>query len=141
VPRFNWHRVFHPLCGADLMTLLRLIAQHGLPSTAGSLWLNLLGGAVPPIAMAVTMTSIASCTTPSLPSARALRRAELSDRSAGERRWIEEAPDDISRDAGDVVVVAVVREGPAPSDRAGREHGAARGRFKEREVGAHVRML
>jgi omega-hydroxy-beta-dihydromenaquinone-9 sulfotransferase len=41
VPRSNWHRVFHPLCGADLMTLLRLIAQHGPPSTAGSLRLGI----------------------------------------------------------------------------------------------------
>jgi hypothetical protein len=33
--------VFHPLCGADLPTLLRLIAQNGLPSTAGSLRLGI----------------------------------------------------------------------------------------------------
>jgi omega-hydroxy-beta-dihydromenaquinone-9 sulfotransferase len=41
VPRSGWHRVFHPLCGADLATLLRLIAQNGLPSTAGSLRLGI----------------------------------------------------------------------------------------------------
>jgi omega-hydroxy-beta-dihydromenaquinone-9 sulfotransferase len=41
VSRSGWHRAFHPLCGADLATLLRLIAQNGLPSTAGSLRLGI----------------------------------------------------------------------------------------------------
>ena len=41
MPRSGWHRVFHPLCGADLATLLQLIAQNGLPSTAGSLRLGI----------------------------------------------------------------------------------------------------
>jgi omega-hydroxy-beta-dihydromenaquinone-9 sulfotransferase len=41
VPRSGWHRVFHPLCGADLATLLQLVAQNGLPSTAGSLRLGI----------------------------------------------------------------------------------------------------
>jgi len=41
VPRSNWHRVFHPLCGADLTTLLRLIACNGLPSGAGLLRLTI----------------------------------------------------------------------------------------------------
>ena len=35
MPRSGWHRLFHPLCGADLATLLRLIAQNGLPSASG----------------------------------------------------------------------------------------------------------
>jgi omega-hydroxy-beta-dihydromenaquinone-9 sulfotransferase len=29
---FPWHRVFHPLCGADPMTLARLVVRRGLPS-------------------------------------------------------------------------------------------------------------
>jgi hypothetical protein len=33
---FPWHRVFHPLCGADPLTLLRLVLRHGLPSFQGS---------------------------------------------------------------------------------------------------------
>jgi hypothetical protein len=37
MPRSDWHRVFHPLCGADLATLLRLIAHNGLPSAFGFL--------------------------------------------------------------------------------------------------------
>ena len=32
---FPWHRVFHPLCGADPLTLLALVARHGPPSPAG----------------------------------------------------------------------------------------------------------
>ena len=34
---FPWHRVFHPLCGADTLTLLRLVARHGPPSAKGAL--------------------------------------------------------------------------------------------------------
>lgn len=34
---FPWHRVFHPLCGADTVTLLRLLARHGPPSGRGAL--------------------------------------------------------------------------------------------------------
>lgn len=30
-----WHRVFHPLCGADPLTLLRLVARHGPPEGGG----------------------------------------------------------------------------------------------------------
>jgi omega-hydroxy-beta-dihydromenaquinone-9 sulfotransferase len=41
VPRSDWHRVFHPLCGADLATLLRLIAHNGLPSAFGFLRLGI----------------------------------------------------------------------------------------------------
>ncbi len=33
---FPWHRVFHPLCGADPVTLLSLVARHGLPSWRGA---------------------------------------------------------------------------------------------------------
>ena len=29
---FPWHRVFHPLCGADPLTLAGLVARRGLPS-------------------------------------------------------------------------------------------------------------
>jgi hypothetical protein len=36
-PRFGWHRVFHPLCGADPVTLLGLLARNGPPSAAGLL--------------------------------------------------------------------------------------------------------
>ena len=32
---FPWHRVFHPLCGADPVTLLRLLLRHGPPSAKG----------------------------------------------------------------------------------------------------------
>lgn len=32
---FPWHRVFHPLCGADPATLLRLLLRHGPPSPRG----------------------------------------------------------------------------------------------------------
>ncbi|MBP1804905.1 sulfotransferase family protein [Rubellimicrobium aerolatum] len=32
---FPWHRVFHPLCGADPVTLLRLVARNGPPSARG----------------------------------------------------------------------------------------------------------
>ena len=35
--RTDWHRVFHPLCGADPLTLVRLLARHGLPSRRGAL--------------------------------------------------------------------------------------------------------
>jgi omega-hydroxy-beta-dihydromenaquinone-9 sulfotransferase len=34
---FGWHRVFHPLCGADPVTLARLVARAGPPSLRGSL--------------------------------------------------------------------------------------------------------
>lgn len=34
---FAWHRVFHPLCGADPLTLLRLVARSGPPSPRGAL--------------------------------------------------------------------------------------------------------
>lgn len=37
---FGWHRVFHPLCGADPATLLQLIARNGLPSASGLLRLT-----------------------------------------------------------------------------------------------------
>jgi hypothetical protein len=40
-PRSDWHRVFHPLCGADPATLLRLIARNGLPSASGLLRLTI----------------------------------------------------------------------------------------------------
>ena len=33
---FPWHRVFHPLCGADLGTLAGLVARRGLPSWRGA---------------------------------------------------------------------------------------------------------
>lgn len=33
---FPWHRVFHPLCGADPCTLLRLVLHHGPPSATGA---------------------------------------------------------------------------------------------------------
>ncbi|TNC74768.1 sulfotransferase family protein [Rubellimicrobium roseum] len=33
---FPWHRIFHPLCGADPVTLLRLVARHGPPSVRGT---------------------------------------------------------------------------------------------------------
>ena len=33
---FPWHRVFHPLCGADPVTLLRLLLRHGPPSPRGA---------------------------------------------------------------------------------------------------------
>jgi omega-hydroxy-beta-dihydromenaquinone-9 sulfotransferase len=36
-PGFGWHRVFHPLCGADIGTLRGLVARNGLPSASGSL--------------------------------------------------------------------------------------------------------
>lgn len=32
---FPWHRIFHPLCGADPLTLLRLVARHGPPAPSG----------------------------------------------------------------------------------------------------------
>ena len=32
---FPWHRVFHPLCGADPITLARLVAARGAPSWRG----------------------------------------------------------------------------------------------------------
>lgn len=35
--RSDWHRVFHPLCGADPLTLARLLARHGRPSPRGAL--------------------------------------------------------------------------------------------------------
>lgn len=35
-PGFPWHRAFHPLCGADPVTLLRLAARRGAPSAAGA---------------------------------------------------------------------------------------------------------
>ncbi|MDX1539810.1 MAG: sulfotransferase [Geminicoccaceae bacterium] len=35
MPNVAWHRVFHPLCGADPRTLLGLVARHGMPSPAG----------------------------------------------------------------------------------------------------------
>jgi omega-hydroxy-beta-dihydromenaquinone-9 sulfotransferase len=31
----HWHRVFHPLCGSDLRTLLVLLARNGAPSRRG----------------------------------------------------------------------------------------------------------
>lgn len=34
---FPWHHLFHPLCGADTLTLLRLLARHGPPSAKGAL--------------------------------------------------------------------------------------------------------
>jgi hypothetical protein len=37
VPQSGWHRIFHPLCGADPATLLRLIARNGMPSASGAL--------------------------------------------------------------------------------------------------------
>ena len=33
---FPWHRVFHPLCGADLATLARLVLRRGPPSWRGA---------------------------------------------------------------------------------------------------------
>ena len=33
---FPWHRVFHPLCGADPLTLVRLLLRHGPPSVQGT---------------------------------------------------------------------------------------------------------
>jgi omega-hydroxy-beta-dihydromenaquinone-9 sulfotransferase len=36
MPGFPWHRVFHPLCGADPVTLAGLVARRGLPSPAGA---------------------------------------------------------------------------------------------------------
>ncbi|TNC48488.1 sulfotransferase [Rubellimicrobium rubrum] len=33
---FPWHRVFHPLCGADPLTLLRLVLRNGPPSLGGT---------------------------------------------------------------------------------------------------------
>lgn len=33
---FPWHRVFHPLCGADLATLAGLVARRGPPSWRGT---------------------------------------------------------------------------------------------------------
>ena len=44
MPRSDWHRVFHPLCGADPATLLRLIAHNGLPSASGFLRLGIALG-------------------------------------------------------------------------------------------------
>jgi omega-hydroxy-beta-dihydromenaquinone-9 sulfotransferase len=41
VRRSDWHRIFHPLCGADPVTLLRLIARNGLPSRSGLLRLTI----------------------------------------------------------------------------------------------------
>ncbi len=32
---FPWHRLFHPLCGADPVTLAGLVARRGLPSLTG----------------------------------------------------------------------------------------------------------
>lgn len=32
---FPWHRVFHPLCGADPLTLAGLVARRGLPAPRG----------------------------------------------------------------------------------------------------------
>lgn len=32
---FPWHRVFHPLCGADPLTLVHLVRRYGLPSRRG----------------------------------------------------------------------------------------------------------
>ncbi|MBM9595188.1 sulfotransferase family protein [Roseitranquillus sediminis] len=37
MPRVAWHRVFHPLCGADPLTLVRLLARWGPPSRRGAL--------------------------------------------------------------------------------------------------------
>ncbi len=34
--RIRWHRVFHPLCGADPVTLARLVARCGLPGPGGA---------------------------------------------------------------------------------------------------------
>ena len=39
--RSNWHRVFHPLCGADPATLVELIVRNGLPSASGLLRLGI----------------------------------------------------------------------------------------------------
>ncbi len=33
---FPWHRVFHPLCGADPLTLAALVLRHGAPSLQGT---------------------------------------------------------------------------------------------------------
>lgn len=33
--RFPWHRIFHPLCGADLLTLAGLVGRSGVPSPVG----------------------------------------------------------------------------------------------------------
>jgi hypothetical protein len=50
VPQSGWHRIFHPLCGADPATLLRLIARNGMPSASGALRLA--------IALASSMTRL-----------------------------------------------------------------------------------
>jgi omega-hydroxy-beta-dihydromenaquinone-9 sulfotransferase len=50
VPQSGWHRIFHPLCGADPATLLRLIARNGLPSASGALRLA--------VALASSMTRL-----------------------------------------------------------------------------------
>jgi omega-hydroxy-beta-dihydromenaquinone-9 sulfotransferase len=42
VPQSGWHRIFHPLCGADPATLLRLIARNGMPSASGALRLAIV---------------------------------------------------------------------------------------------------
>jgi hypothetical protein len=50
VPQSGWHRIFHPLCGADPATLLRLILRNGMPSPSGALRLA--------IALASSMTRL-----------------------------------------------------------------------------------
>ena len=41
MPRSDWHRVFHPLCGADPATLAWLLAGNGLASASGVLRLTI----------------------------------------------------------------------------------------------------
>lgn len=50
MPQSGWHRIFHPLCGADPATLLRLILRNGMPSPSGALRLA--------IALASSMTRL-----------------------------------------------------------------------------------
>lgn len=45
MPRLPWHRVFHPLCGADPLTLLRLLARAGPPGLRGALPFGLAAAA------------------------------------------------------------------------------------------------
>ena len=67
------------------------------------------------------------------------RLASRADRSPGEALGIQEPAQHVARDAGDLVVVAVVRERAAPGDRADREDRAARGGLEKGEIGANFR--
>ena len=128
----HYSRPFN-LLGLPAITLPCGRCSRGLP-----LGLQLVGR---PFEEALLLRAAPSVRASPRSAGRQARALGLAIRALAEVRvWVQEAPNHIAQQPGDVVVIAIAGQAAAEGDRADREHRAATGRLVEQHVGPDQRF-